>query len=178
MKLIKSKKGLVLLATLAVAVAASIGAYAYFTSGGSGTGTASVGTSDAFVLHGSATDPLYPGTSSDVTFTVDNPGNGQQYLATIHLASVDACSVAWDYSSPLGPQCGANAPGGGGDIASCGGLNSTSSDFQMDDVTVNHDYAPGSGWSVTPLGSLHMNDLSTPQDSCKGAFLNLNLTSS
>ena len=30
MKLIKSKKGLVLLATLAVAVVASVGAYAYF----------------------------------------------------------------------------------------------------------------------------------------------------
>ena len=44
MKLIKSKKGLVLLATLAVAVVAAIGAYAYFSKTGSGSNdAASVG---------------------------------------------------------------------------------------------------------------------------------------
>ena len=42
-RFIKSKKGLVLLATLVVAAAASVGAYAYLTTGGSGTGSATDG---------------------------------------------------------------------------------------------------------------------------------------
>src|SRR5579872_5873800 len=40
MKMLKSKKGLVLLATLAVAVMAAVGAYAYFTNSGTATKTA------------------------------------------------------------------------------------------------------------------------------------------
>ena len=47
MKHFKSKKALVLLAALAVvAVAASIGAYAYFTTGGTGSGSATAGNDD------------------------------------------------------------------------------------------------------------------------------------
>ena len=42
MKLIKSKKAIVLLA-LAIAAISAVGAYAYFTSTGSGTGTATTG---------------------------------------------------------------------------------------------------------------------------------------
>ena len=117
------------------------------------------------MLHGTAPDALYPGTSATVTFEVDNPGSGNQYLNTIHLVSVDAYPTEQDRMDHT------NA------IASCGGPNSTSSDFQMDDVTVGHDYAPGNGQAVTPTGTLQMNDLNAPQDSCKGAFLELNLTS-
>ena len=53
MKLIKSKKGLVLLATLAVAVVAAVGAYAYFTSTGTGTSSAgTVGTATSWLVTG------------------------------------------------------------------------------------------------------------------------------
>jgi hypothetical protein len=165
MKLIKSKKGIALLATLAVAVVAAVGAYAYFTSTGAGTGSASVGTSTAFVLHGSAAGAVYPGTSSTVTFTVDNPSTGHQFLNTIHLVSVDAYPTATDRTNHT------NA------ILTCGGANSASSDFQMADVAVNHDYAAGNGQSVTPTGTLQMNNLNASQDTCKNAFLELNLTS-
>ena len=170
-----SKKGLVLLATLAVAVAAAVGAYAYFTSGGSGNGSATVGTSTAFVLHGTSGSTLYPGTSSVVTFTVDNPGSGNQYLAKIHLVQVDSCTVAWDYTNPAAPTCNGGAAFAGN--LACGGTNSASNDFQMADVTVNHDYAPGSGQAVTPTGTLQMNDLNSSQDACKNANLVLELTS-
>jgi hypothetical protein len=117
------------------------------------------------VLHGSAAGPLYPGQSSTVTFTVDNPGSGNQYLNTIHLVSVAAYPTASDRTNHT------NA------IATCGGPNSASSDFQMADVTVGHDYAPGNGQAVTPTGTLVMNDLNASQDTCKNAFLELTLTS-
>ena len=41
-------------------------AFAFFTTTGSGNGSATVGTSSALVLHGSAPTLLYPGTSSSV----------------------------------------------------------------------------------------------------------------
>jgi putative ABC transport system permease protein len=56
-KVIKSKKGIALLAALIVAVAAAIGAYAYFTTTGSGTGSAAVGTDTAISLSGTPTLP-------------------------------------------------------------------------------------------------------------------------
>jgi hypothetical protein len=164
-KFLKSKKGIALLATMIVAVAATVGAYAYFTTTGSGSGTATVGTSTAFVLHGSAPANLYPGTSDTVTFTVDNPSTGHQYLNTIHLVSVQAYPTATDRTN------------GTAEILTCGGPNSASSDFQMADVPVNHDYASGSGQAVTPTGTLQMNNLNASQDTCKNAFLKLNLTS-
>jgi hypothetical protein len=166
MKFIKTKKGFALLAAVAVVAISAVGAYAYFTSTGAGTGSAAVGTSTAFVLHGTSASTLYPGTSSVVTFTADNPGSGNQLLNTIHLVSVVAYPTAPDRTAQT------NA------IATCGGANSASSDFQMTDVVVNHDYAPGSGQAVTPTGTLNMNNLNAPQDTCKGAFLTLNLTNS
>src|SRR5947209_12925178 len=78
------------------------GAVAYFTASGSGTGTATVGTSSALTIHGSSGSTLYPGTTSTISFTVDNPSSGRQQLGTIHLASVKACTGAgssWNGSS-------------------------------------------------------------------------------
>jgi hypothetical protein len=170
---IKSKKGIALLATLVVAAVTAVGAFAYFTSGGSGSGSASVGTSTSFVLYGSSASTLYPGTSSVVTFTADNPGSGHQYLAKIHLDSIDACDLAF--------VAGVCADGHA--IASCGSIdngsvdNAAKHDFYMGDVTVNHDYAPGNSQAVTPTGLLVMNDLSSSQNSCKNAYLKLNLSS-
>lgn len=138
-----------------IAVLGSVGvlalagvAIAYFTASGSGTGTGSAGTSTAFVLHGSVTDPLYPGTSSDVTFTVDNKGSGNQKLDTIHLDSVSTDK----------PGC-------------------VVADFSMPNVVVSHDYAPGDGQAVTPKGTISMANTNVSQDACKGATLTLSLSS-
>jgi hypothetical protein len=108
-----------------------------------------------------------------VTLTVDNPGSGNQFLATIHLDSIAACSVAWTY--PAGTCSGTT-------IAGCGSINNGSvanagtADFYMADVAVNTDYAPGAG-QPAPNGSLVMNNLASSQDACKNAFLKLNLSS-
>src|SRR5207302_10600248 len=80
-------------------------AIAYFTSTGSGTGTATVGSSSAVTLHGTAASTLYPGTSSSVSFTVDNPSPGTQRVGTIPLASVSTDAghsgcVVTDFTMP------------------------------------------------------------------------------
>ncbi|MCU1456530.1 MAG: hypothetical protein JWL73_622 [Actinomycetia bacterium] len=124
-------------------------AYAYFTTTGAGTGTATSGTSSALVLHGTTSTTLYPGTSSAVNFTVDNNSPGHQQLGTITLTSVST------------------------DAAHSGCVTS---DFTMPNVSVNQDLANGSGQAVTATGTISWANNGN-QDACKGAPLTLNLTS-
>jgi hypothetical protein len=160
----------------AVALVIGLGAaasYAYFSASGSGTATASVGTSSAVTLHGTAASTLYPGTSSTVNFTVDNPSSGHQVVGTIHLASIVACDQAFS-----GGTCAS-----GHEISTCESINNGSgsnggtNNFYMADVVSNQDFASGSGQSITATGTLTMNNLASSQDSCKNAYLLLNLTS-
>ena len=138
----------------ALAVAAV--AYAYFTTTGSGTATATVGTSSAVTLKGTVTGNLYPGSSSPVSLTVDNPSSGKQRIGTISLEKITAdaghasCSVVTTGGNP---------------------------DFTMADVVVNKTFAPGNGQAVTPGGTLTMNDTGVNQDSCQGATLTLTFSS-
>jgi hypothetical protein len=148
------KRGLVALATVAVLVVAGV-AYAYFTSSGSGTGTATVGSSSTVTLHATVSSNLYPGSSVPVSFTVDNPSSGAQRVGTITLGSI---TVDAGHSS-----C-STAIGGG------------NPDFTMAAVTVNQVFPSGSGQSVTPTGTLVMNDTGVSQDACQGATLTLHLT--
>ena len=143
------KRALVALGAAGLLALAGI-AYAYFTSTGSGTGTATVGTAQAVTLHGTAATTLFPGTSSTVTFTVDNPSAGTQRVGTIHLASVTTDA--------------AHTPG-------C-----VTTDFTMPDVGVNQSFPNGSGQTVTASGTLTMANTGV-QDACQGAPLTLNLTS-
>lgn len=171
MKRLTRKRGLVLLGAVGALTIAAVGAYAYFNVNGAGNAQGTVGTTTAFVLHGTVAGTAYPGQSQTVNFTVDNTGGGNEYLSTIHLVSVQACATAWTYPSGT-PTCS------GGAISTCGGTNSSSNDFQMADVTVDHDFPTGTGLTVTPTGTLVMNDLSASQNTCENAYLNLNLTSS
>lgn len=131
------------------------GAYAYFTSNGSGTGTAKVGNGSSVVLHATVSSNLYPGSSSPVSFTVDNPSSGSLRVGTISLASVtvdaghSGCSVVTTGANP---------------------------DFSMPAVAVNRVFTPGNAQSVTPTGTLTMNETGVSQDACQGATLTLNLT--
>lgn len=151
---LQSKKRLVTALASLCALAVAAAAYAYFTSTGSGTATATVGTSSAVTLKGTVTGNLYPGSSSPVTLTVDNPSSGKQRVGTISLEKITAdaghasCSVTTSGGNP---------------------------DFTMADVVVNKTYAPGNGQAVTPNGSLAMNDTGVSQDACQGATLTLTL---
>ncbi|HVD37546.1 MAG TPA: hypothetical protein VNC15_01800 [Solirubrobacterales bacterium] len=138
------------------ALAIAAGAYAYFTSTGSGTATAKVGTSSAVTLKGTVAGNLYPGASSQVSFTVDNPSSGAQRVGTITLTgiTVDAghstCSVTISGGNP---------------------------DFSMPAVPVNATFPSGNGQAVTPKGTLTMNDTGVNQNACQGAELTLTLSS-
>ncbi|HEY4778127.1 MAG TPA: hypothetical protein VIH47_00855 [Solirubrobacterales bacterium] len=151
---ITRKRVLALVAIGALAVAA--GAYAYFTSTGSGTATATVGSGSAVTIKGTVSSNLYPGGSSPVTFTVDNPSSAAQRVGTITLASI---SVDAGHST-----CSKVITGG-------------NPDFAMPAVVVNKTYGTGTNQAVTPTGTLTMNDTGISQDACQGATLTLNLTS-
>jgi hypothetical protein len=170
----RKKRSLALSALLLLLLAG--GAVAYFTASGSGTGTATVGTSSTLTIHGSSASTLYPGISSTVSFTVDNPSPGRQQLGTIHLASVKACVGAG--SSWNGSSC----TSGGVEATTCesaetGASDTNTANFWVADVVANQDLANGNGQAVTATGTLKMNDLSSSQDACKNANLTLNFTS-
>ena len=145
-----SRKLKVALAAAVVPALMAGAAVAYFTTTGAGTGSGAAGTSTALVLHGTVADTLYPGTSSTVSFTVDNASTGHQFVNVITLASVttdaahSACVVA---------------------------------DFTMPPVTAAQDVASGNGIAITATGTITMANTSVSQDACKGAPLTLNLTS-
>jgi len=149
------KRILTSLSFIAILAVAGV-AVAYFTSQGSGTGTATVGSSSNVTIHGTVTSVLYPGSSSPVTFTVDNPSPGAEFVKTIHLESItpdaghSGCSVVLTGGNP---------------------------DFTMPDVTVNQDFPSGNGKPVTAEGTITMNDTHVSQNACQGATLTLNLTS-
>jgi hypothetical protein len=177
-----TKKRTALLAALLIAAVAAIGAYAYFTANGSGSGTATVGTSSTVTLHGSTIGTLYPGTTVPVSFTVDNPSPGHQQLGTIYLAGVKACTGAgssWDPSLNSGAGGCSNS---GTEQAGCESVDpgnagdANASNFYMADVVENQDIAgSSSGVAVTNGGTLKLNNLSSAQDSCKNASLYLQL---
>lgn len=165
-----------LLAGAVVVLLTAGAAVAYFSTSGSGTGTAAVGTSSALTLHGTVGSTLYPGVSGTVSFTVDNPSSGHQQLGTIHLATVKACVGAG--SSWNGSSCSNS----GTEASTCESVETGSSDtntanFWMADVVSSQDFGNGNGQPVTATGTLKMNDLSSNQDACKNANLTLNFTS-
>lgn len=139
----------------ACAIGVTGAAIGYFTSSGSGTGSASVGSSSAVTLHASISSSLYPGSSSPVTFTVDNPSDGVQRVGTVSLSSISVDSGHSSCSTTLG---GGNP------------------DFSMAAVPVNQVFPPGDGQSVSATGTLAMNETGTNQDGCQGATLTLHLT--
>jgi hypothetical protein len=130
-------------------------AFAYFTSTGSGTGTATVGSSSAVTLHATISKSLYPGSSSPVAFTVDNPSSGVQRVGTVTLASISADATH--------TECKTTITGG-------------NPDFTMAAVPVNQVVNPGNGQSVAATGTLTMNETGVSQDACQGATLTLHLT--
>ena len=155
MNSLNRKRVIIGLAGVCVVAIAAV-AYAYFTSTGSGTATAKVGTSSAVTLKGTVSGNLYPGASSQVSFTVDNPSSGAQRVGTITLTgiTVDAghstCSVTISGGNP---------------------------DFSMPAVAVNATFPAGNGQAVTPKGTLTMNDTGVNQNACQGAELTLALSS-
>src|SRR4051794_31813014 len=151
-----TKKRALVAISCVTALAVAAAAYAYFTSTGSGTATAKVGTSSAITLKGTISGNLYPGASSQVSFTVDNPSSGAQRVGTISLTGI---TVDAGHST-----CSTVITGG-------------NPDFTMPAVAVNATFPAGNGQAVTPKGTLTMNDTGVNQNACQGAELTLALSS-
>lgn len=151
-----TKRWLVAATAAVSALGIASAAFAYFTTSGSGTATADVGSSSAITLRGSVSLTLYPGASAPVSFTVDNPSEGSQRVGTISLKEIAADA------------------GHSGCSTTIGGSNP---DFTMADVEANQTFAPGNGQSVGKAGTLKMNDTGVSQNACQGANLTLHLIS-
>jgi hypothetical protein len=126
MHLMTKRRVLVALACVSALAVAAV-AYAYFTSTGSGTATAKVGTSSAITLKGTVSGNLYPGASSQVSFTVD--------------AGHSTCSTTIsggnpDFSMPAVAVNATFAPGNGQAVTPKGTLT-------MNDTGVNQNACQG-----------------------------------
>jgi len=133
-------------------------AFAFWSSTGTGDGTATTGQAVQFVItEGAKAGTLAPGNlaGQTVAFTVSNPGPGQLYLGTVTVTLADAAGVAW---APVTTQ---PTPG----TMRCQRL-----------CPAGHSHAgrPDPGGSTAFAGaSIGFNDKSTNQDACKGATIQL-----
>ncbi len=151
MRLFTARKRLLTLLATAIAAVAAVGAIAYWTGGGSGSGSAAVGSGGTVTLHATVADGGAPGVSVPVGFTASNSGTSAVMVSTVHLTGV---------SADVGH-------------ASC-----NTSDFTMETVTESHSVAAGASEEALPTeGSLVYANTSENQDACKGATLTLSLSS-
>lgn len=149
------------IAALAVAVLVGSGvAFAYFTSSGSGTGSAKVGRSSSWtVVPDTATGTMLPGSGdSTFTYTVENPSSATQHLnATSAAVDADAqgditedgnavagCKASWFHATDTSP-----APA---DVAA-GDSVSGSVTVTMDESGTNQDACQGSSPDITVSAS-------------------------
>lgn len=149
---------------LVVLLAFTGAAVAYFSTSGAGTGSAQVGTNSALTISATITPPgggLVPGGSpASVSFSVNNPSSGNQYVNTVTMTGVEAYSDAAHTH----------------DITGTGAGQCDTSQFSMASVAESQDV--GSGSSNLPNGgSLYFHDSGSNQDGCKNAYLVASFTS-
>jgi hypothetical protein len=163
---LKSKKGLAaLIATLVVAISA-VGAYAYFTSTGAGSGSATVGTSTTWAVTTDAATGgvLTPGGASldTIAYHVKNNNAGQQNLANVAVSVANADGTPWTSVTGCSKA----------DFSISGALAGAT----FNDTAQAANLAPG----ATANGSvtLKMVDTGLNQDGCKNATVPLYLYAS
>jgi hypothetical protein len=145
----RQKRGLAALGIGVIVLAAAGGAFAYWTQGGSGKGSGTVGTTGTITLTGTfPSAQLYPGGSVPVTLTAANSGTSAVTVANVHTVVTTS-----------DPACLAG-------------------DFSMPDVAQNNVVVPA-GATAAPLtgGTLAMANSTLNQDACKSATLTLALSS-
>ena len=115
-----SKRTTVLLVVVAAAVMAAVGAYAYWTSSGTGQGTATTGTDTPWIVTTDAettTDTLTPGGPvEEISYHVQNGSTGHQALfnVNVQIANTDnsdptSTPSAWsEQDDSLKPACTAS----------------------------------------------------------------------
>lgn len=135
-KLFATKKVVAVSATVALTLGLSGAAFAYFSSTGTGAGTASVGSSSGIQLSSVLVGPLYPGaTATPVTVNIHNPGTGAEYVGTISgtVTTQASCLGSWFTVAPVIFNT---------DVAG-GASTSTSTTVALNDSGTNQDACQG-----------------------------------
>ena len=87
MRFWRSKKGISLVAAVVAVAAMAVGAYAYFSAAGAGTGTFSSGQIGSVTLSSALVGPIYPQTNAanttPITVSMTNNGSGSQYVGAL-----------------------------------------------------------------------------------------------
>ena len=121
-------------------------AFAFWTAGGAGSGTASAGTSASVTVNQTVSPTgLFPGATTALSGNFDNPNSGNVYVAAV-TASVTPFSVQADATKPACTQA---------DFSISGTAN------------VGTEIVPGTGVGSWSGLSLTMIDAATNQDNCK-----------
>ena len=144
------KKLLVVLGAAVLVVSLATAGFAYWTTSGAGSTSASVALSNGTLVINATVDPgIYPGGTSGVQFTADNAGATDLHIGTLSLLSVSS------------------------DHAGC-----DTTDFSMAAVVENQTILNGtSGTALAHDGTLVYANSAGDQGACKGATLTLNFTS-
>lgn len=157
MKKFTARKKRVAITTAALVAIGGGAAFAYWTSQGTGTGSAATGTTEPFTVTSSTATggPLTPGgPSQTVAFDVTNPGTGVQHLTNVKVTVADADGDAW--TDPSGCSFEDYAVGTA--------------------VFTPGDIAPGE--KVSGTVTITMNNLPENQDACKGLAVPLHFSAS
>ena len=151
-----TKKRIVLLALLVLSLSIVGGVYAYWTAGGSGTGTgtAANGLSTLVAVQTTVLNPMFPGdVAQTISGNFNNSNSGPAWVSTV-TASISSVSMAVGH-----------APG------TC-----DATDFTLASpvATVNAEIPAGNGKGAWTGPTIKFNDkVATNQDACKGATVNL-----
>jgi hypothetical protein len=148
MKLLRNRKLVALLATLVLGTTAVAG-YAFWTTSGAGTGTATnAGSNGTLVLHASFAGGLTPGAHEAVSYTADNSNSSSLQVGTVHAV------VSTDSATCL------------------------ASDFTVADTIENQTIAANTtNVALANDGMITFADTAANQDGCKGALVTLTLSS-
>jgi len=159
MSIIRRKRSRVIALGLVAVLVAGGAAIAFWTSSGTGSGTATVGTDSGLTITGVAFgNALYPGTKSPVSFTITNSSAN---------SAVTVAQVVADTS--FGTNGITGLPGG------C-----DPADFSFPNYTVNQSI-PASGTlnvTIPTSGGLALSNTASNQDACKNAAPVLHLKAS
>jgi hypothetical protein len=153
------RRATVVLGVIAVLVVAGA-AIAYWTAGGSGTGSAATasGAGSLTVNQTGTLTAMYPGDSAQtLSGTFDNPTG-----ALVHVSQV-AVSIS------------SVTKAGGAPAGTCAATDYTLSGSPM---TVNAEVPAGNGKGNWTGATIQFNDKASNQDACKGATVNLSYTAS
>jgi hypothetical protein len=146
-----TRKRIILILTTTGVLALAAGAFAYWTTTGAGTGSATNAASNGtLVLHATFAGGLTPGKTEPVTFTADNAGTSSLQVGTItSVVSIDA-----------------------------GHVGCLPADFTVPTAVENTRVAAGATLFALPTAStIAFADTAVNQDACKGAIVTLTVSS-